>query len=57
MDCLRYMIQLLPDDPDKLTLMAYGSWNTYKKKNDFKFPEALQDNRNEYDRGDDWYYS
>jgi hypothetical protein len=57
MDCLRYMIQLLPDDPDKLTLMAYGSWNTYKKKNDFKFPEALQDDRDEYDRGDDWYYS
>ena len=54
MDCLRYMIQLLPDDPDKLQLVAYGKWGQ-KKKKEFNFPEELREEDN-FDQTD-WYYT
>lgn len=53
MDCMRYMIQLLPDDPASLLTQAYGSWGEYKK-NSFKFPEALREDEEEQA---DWYYN
>lgn len=53
MDCLRYMIQLLPDDPAMVQTQAYGSWGKYKKSS-FAFPDALQE-EDTFGK-DDWYY-
>lgn len=56
MDCARYLIQELPDDPDTLKNASYG-YNYNDKNNQSHLPFALQDHDDTYE-SDDWetYY-
>ena len=51
MDCLRYMIQELPDDPAQLKTRSYDPYNRRSYKEDVPF--ALQSEKKEFDT--DWY--
>lgn len=55
MDCLRYILAELPDNPDSLINMSYGMALNYSSTRDDSFlPHALQDDPIE-NHNDDWY--
>lgn len=54
MDALRYLVNELPDDPDKMVNEVYNKPTTRRRFDpEAYFPHALQENTHEID--DDWY--